>query len=161
MEKHTWLRGQIFILLSFGSALSLLVFAIFFNGYATANMQSSTIPELNIEIQNETISHDVVPNITNPLSDISSSFDFDSDDSYQRFLTNDRPFKDLNYVPSDLAPINSNFTSNDARKFKLRQEAGDMFADMAWHFWNEFRGDRLTIFSAYRSKSYQDGLIKK
>lgn len=138
-----------------------MVFAIFFNGYVTANIQSSTIPELNIEMQNETISHDVVPNITNPLSDIGASFDFDSDDSYQRFLTNDRPFKDLDYVPADLAPINSNFTSNDARKFKLRQEAGDMFADMAWHFWNEFKGDRLTIFSAYRSKSYQDGLIKK
>ena len=138
MEKHTWSRSQIFILLSFGSALSLLVFAIFFNGYVTANTQSSTIPELNVEIQNETISHDVVPNVVNPLSIITSSYDFDSDDSFQRFLTTSRPFKDINYVPSDLAPINSNFTSNDARKFKLRQKAGDEFADMAWHFRNEF-----------------------
>jgi hypothetical protein len=116
-----------------------MIFSVFFNGYATANMQSSNISELNIEIQNETISHDVVPNITNPLSDISSSFDFDTDDSYQRYLTNDRPFKDLNYVPADLAPINSNFTSNDARKFKLRQKAGDSFADMAWHFQDYFK----------------------
>jgi hypothetical protein len=139
MEKHMWSRSQLFILSLFGSALSLLVFAIFFNGYATANTQSSAIPELNTEIQNETIAHDVVPNITNPLSAIRASFDFDSDASYQRFLTNDRPFHDVNYEPSDLAPINSNFTSNDARKFTLRKEAGDMFADMAWHFWHEFK----------------------
>jgi LAS superfamily LD-carboxypeptidase LdcB len=32
---------------------------------------------------------------------------------------------------------------------------------MAWHFQDYFKWDRLTIFSAYRSKSYQDSLIKR
>ena len=84
----------------------------------------------------------------------------ESDDSLQRFLDTNHPFHQLTYVPVDLTPINSNFTANDARKFKLRQEAGDQFADMAWHFWNTFSGDRLANFSAYRSKSYQDSLLR-
>jgi len=136
-----------------------MVFSVFFDGYATANTQTSD-QELNIEVQNEVMTSTVVPNVTNPLSNITSSFDFSSDDSYQRFLDNTHPFNNVNYVPADLAPINSNFTANDARKFKLRQIAGDAFADMAWHFQDYFKGDRLAVFSAYRSKSYQDGLIK-
>jgi LAS superfamily LD-carboxypeptidase LdcB len=162
MARNTWSRSQIFAFLWLSSALCLMVFSIFLNGYATANTLNSTTPELTVELQNELSAYDVVPDIANPLLvAASSSYDFDTDDSYQRFLTNSRPFKNLNYVPADLAPINSNFTANDARHFKLRQVAGDAFADMAWHFRDDFKGDRLTIFSAYRSKSYQDGLIKK
>jgi LAS superfamily LD-carboxypeptidase LdcB len=32
---------------------------------------------------------------------------------------------------------------------------------MAWHFWNAFSWDRLLIVSAYRSKGFQDYLIKQ
>ena len=78
-------------------------------------------------------------------------FDFASDDSYQRYLDNQHPFVDLDYVPGDLELINSDFTANDASRFELRQKAGEMFADMAWHFWHDFSGDRLSITSAYRS----------
>lgn len=161
MVKHTRSRHQLYVSLGFGVVLCIMVFSIFFNGYASARWQNADEQELITEIQNEIATYDVVPNVTNPLSSVTSSFDFESDDSYQRFLATDHPFNDINYVPADLAPINSNFTSNDARKFKLRQKAGDMFADMARHFQDDFKGDRLTIFSAYRSKSYQDGLIRK
>lgn len=116
----------------------MMVFSIFLNGYVAANTTNATDSELATEIQNELATYEIIPNVTNPLSTVTASYDFDSDDSFQRFLTTSRPFKDINYVPSDLAPINSNFTSNDARKFKLRQKAGDEFADMAWHFRNEF-----------------------
>ena len=120
-----------------------MVFSIFLNGYVTANSNANAVdsntPELNVELQNEVTPYDVVPSLTHPLLSATASFDFDSDDSYQRFLDNAHPFKDINYVPADLAPINSNFTSNDARKFKLRQKAGDMFADMAWHFQDYFK----------------------
>lgn len=80
------------------------------------------------------------------------SFDFDSDDSYQKFLHDDHPFTHRAYVPSDLAPIDSNFTANNSKAFMLRKEAGIQFADMAWHFWDAFSGDRLFITSTYRSK---------
>ncbi|MEI6672779.1 MAG: hypothetical protein WCL02_05645 [bacterium] len=66
-------------------------------------------------------------------------FDFVHDDSFQKYLNTDHPFDDILYVPSDLVPINSNFTANAARKFLLRQEAGDMFADMAWYFRDAFK----------------------
>lgn len=160
MARHHWSRTQLFAFLWLSSALCLMVFSIFFNGYVTASAVVSNTPELTVELQNEVTPYDVVPNLTHPLLSVTSSFDFDSDDSYQRFLNNDRPFKDLTYVPVDLAPINSNFTANNARKFQLRQVAGDAFADMAWHFRDEFKWDRLLIFSAYRSKAYQDGLLK-
>ncbi|MEI7563298.1 MAG: hypothetical protein WCJ39_06695 [bacterium] len=102
----------------------------------------------------------LVPSFVQPIGALRTR-DFDSDDSLQKYLSEKTPFHTLNYEPSDLASINSNFTANDARHFKLRQEAGDMFADLAWHFWDHFKGDRLAIVSAYRSKTYQDTLVKR
>jgi len=90
-----------------------------------------------------------------------ASFDFDNDDSLQKFLSTYHPFLDTSYVPADLLPITSSFTANDVRKFKLREEAGIAFADMAWHFRDAFDGDKLAVTSAYRSKWYQDYLVKQ
>ena len=131
------------------------------DGYANVHAASTEPQEITLEVQSEMQPQNVIPNVINPLFQTASSYDFTSDDSYQRYLSNETPFNDLDYVPVDLAPINSNFTANNAKKFQLRQVAGDAFADMAWHFRNEFKGDRLSVFSAYRSKSYQDELIKK
>ena len=88
-------------------------------------------------------------------------FDFDDDASLQKYLNADHPFLDSSYVPSDLVPIDSNFTANVSKTFKLRQEAALAFADMAWHFRDAFSGDRLYISSAYRSAWFQDFLIKQ
>jgi hypothetical protein len=65
-------------------------------------------------------------------------FDFDSDDSFQKYLDADRPFLDTSYIPNDLVNIESDFTANNSRAFKLRQEAATQFADMARHFRNTF-----------------------
>lgn len=102
----------------------------------------------------------LVPSYAQPIAALNSR-DFDSDDSLQRYLNPDRPFHDLEYVPVDLTPIPSNFTANAARKFLLRKEAGEEFADMARHFWDHFHGDRLALISTYRSKAYQDTLIRR
>ena len=37
------------------------------------------------------------------------------------------PFVDVDYVPSDLSSIDSAFTANSSKAFKLRQEAGVQF----------------------------------
>lgn len=88
-------------------------------------------------------------------------WDTSSDDSFQKFIDKSHPFLDQGYVPQDLEPINSDFTSNKARKYQLRKEAWDAFADMAWHFWDDsWRKKRLTINTAYRSYSYQKHLIE-
>ncbi len=87
------------------------------------------------------------------------TFDLVSDTSLQRFLSDEVPFTDPKYIPEDLAPIESDFTSNNAKKFQLRKEAGTAFADMARHFWNSFQGKKkLTITSAYRSFGHQEYL---
>ena len=115
-----------------------MIFFIFSNGYATADIENPNSPELNIELQNETIPHTIVTEVTKPLF-VNSEFNLESDDSFQRYLSNSHPFDNLNYVPADLAPINSNFTANNARNFQLRKTAGDSFADMAWHFRDYFK----------------------
>jgi len=88
-------------------------------------------------------------------------FDFETDDSLQKYLSDEHPFFDASYVPIDLLPIDSNFTANNAKAFKLREEAGIQFADMARHFRNTFSGDRLRVASAYRSSWLQWYLIKQ
>lgn len=88
------------------------------------------------------------------------SYDLTSDTSFQKYLSDTAPFANKKYVPSDLLPINSSFTANDPSKFKLREEAGIQFADLAWHFWKEFDGDKLVIVSAYRSSDFQKYLLR-
>lgn len=151
MQKTLWSHYSLSVFFGFLFALSLIIFSVFMDGYAQARGEGE---------ESWPVIYAMVLNFSKIMYDRSPSFDMSSDDSFQRYLSNDTPFDDLNYVPSDLEPINSNFTANDARKFKLRKEAGDMFADMARHFRHEFSGDRLAIFSAYRSKSYQDSLLR-
>lgn len=59
----------------------------------------------------------------NEKEDQFSGFDLVSDTSLQRFLSDNHPFSDPQYIPEDLAPIESDFTTNAARKFQLRKEA--------------------------------------
>lgn len=90
-----------------------------------------------------------------------SVYDFSSDDSLQRYLSADTPFSDVNYAPADLVSIDSAFTANNSKSFQLRQESAIQFADMAWHFRNDFDGDKLWISSAYRSNDFQEYMLKK
>lgn len=101
----------------------------------------------------------IVPSFWLPHS--APGFDFESDDSLQKFLSVDHPFNDTSYVPSDLVSIDSDFTANASKAFKLRQEAAIRFADMARAFRHAFSWDRLFISSAYRSRGFQDYLIKQ
>lgn len=89
-----------------------------------------------------------------------NSYNLISDHSFEKFLDNKHPFSNKKYKPIDLQTINSDFTFNDARKFQLRKKASEQFADMAWHFWNENRGKRFSINSAYRSYAFQEFLRK-
>ena len=151
---------QIYISWWFALSLVVMTCLIFLDGYAHAHLASTDLWGVPTGGQNQILSHQIIPDPTDPLSAIHPTFDFTSDDSFQRYLDPSHPFQNINYVPADLAPINSNFTANDARKFELRQEAGDSFADMAWHFRDHFGGDRLSITSAYRSESFQKSLLK-
>ena len=91
---------------------------------------------------------------------IQPTYDFDEDDSFQKYLGNGQLLNNNEYVPEDLVPIDSNFTANASKRFSLRQEAATQFADMAWYFWNHFNA-KLMISSAYRSSTFQQSLLKK
>ena len=116
------------------------------------------VSDIHTEIPSA-VDHHIVPAFG--LEHAVVGFDFDSDDSFQKYLDTEHPFNDSSYVPIDLIPIDSNFTANNSRAFKLRQEASLAFADMAWHFRDAFSWDRLYISSAYRSRGFQDYLIKQ
>jgi LAS superfamily LD-carboxypeptidase LdcB len=83
-----------------------------------------------------------------------------NDDSYEKYLSADTPFENIEYIPSDLLPVNSSFTANYSKRYYLREEAGIQFANMAWNFWHDFDGDKIWLASAYRSKTSQATLIK-
>ena len=83
------------------------------------------------------------------------------DDSFQKFLDKDHFFSKIDYGPSDLKAIESDFTANNSRKFLLREEAWKAFADMAWNFQNDFNWKKkLSINTAYRSYQLQKYLMK-
>ncbi|MFA7298843.1 MAG: D-alanyl-D-alanine carboxypeptidase family protein [Candidatus Absconditabacterales bacterium] len=114
---------------------------------------------VDTSVRESTADYSVLPNFGFQHS--SPEFDFDTDTSFQKYLNSDHPFDDSTYTPTDLLPIDSNFTANNSKAFKLRAEAGTQFADMARHFRNAFSGDRLYISSAYRSSGLQGYLIKQ
>lgn len=148
-------RAKILLLTSFFT----FTFAIMF--FALVQVYAGTTPlplasETNTDVQSP-VEHEIVPNFG--VKNV--GFDFDSDDSFQKYLATDHPFNDSSYIPTDLIPIDSNFTANNSKAFKLRQEASIQFADMAWHFRNAFSGDRLFISSAYRSRGLQDYIVKQ
>ncbi|MFA5747988.1 MAG: D-alanyl-D-alanine carboxypeptidase family protein [Candidatus Absconditabacterales bacterium] len=146
---------------------------VFFQGQVSASkediknvLEYKLDCQLQKEIINESLSqNDLLNNIFLPSYDNQfkkkSEFDLESDSSIQKYLSKKTPFNNQDYVPEDLTSINSNFTFNDSSKFFLRQEAGIQFADLAWHFWNEFKGDKLYIVSAYRSREFQNYLLQK
>lgn len=115
----------------------------------------------SIVVIGSAVQYEIVPSFGIKIHESGPKFDFESDDSLQKFLHDDHPFNDSAYIPTDLLPITSNFTANASKAFKLREEAGVQFADMAWHFWNAFSGDRLYIVSAYRGSSFQAFLIRQ
>lgn len=88
-------------------------------------------------------------------------YDLLTDSSFQRYIGNWQKLDDIHYIPQDLVSIESDFTANSSRRFSLRKEAADQFADLAWHFWHDFDGDRLYITSAYRSASFQTALLNR
>lgn len=156
-------RAKIALLTSFFTFAFAMLFLALVQNYAQASTSSlaslsslSTVYTADIE---SPMQHTIVPNFW--LEEQAVSFDFTSDDSFQKYLHTDHPFTDTSYVPTDLIPIDSNFTANNSRAFKLRQEASIQFADMAWHFRNTFSGDKLYITSAYRSRGFQDYLIRQ
>lgn len=120
---------------------------------------SSSVSSVYTGDSKSLIHYDIVPDFW--LREQVVSFDFDSDASFQKFLHTDHAFTDTSYVPGDLVPIHSNFTANNSKIFMLREEAAIQFADMAWHFRNAFSGDRLYVTSAYRSRGFQDYLVKQ
>ena len=156
-------RAKIVLLTSFFTFTFALMFFALVQNYAHAGVTSlvtdhsgGTVATTGIQ---SSIDHEIVPSFGVHHQEV--SFDFDRDDSFQKYLSPDHPLHDTDYVPTDLVPIDSNFTANDSRSFKLRQEASIYFADMAWHFRHAFSGDRLYISSAYRSIWLQDYLIKQ
>jgi len=140
----------------------LIVGATFFvisENYAVAHGQSIIMASNNVLEKNGVrASSNILLETNDKLMGL--IFDLESDSSLQKYLSSQTPFDDLNYKPSDIAKINSDFTANNSKKFMLRQEAWIQFADMAWNFRNENNGDRFWITSAYRSKWFQDLMIK-
>lgn len=89
------------------------------------------------------------------------TYDTKNDNSIQKYLGKWIYLSDLNYIPQDLVSIDSDFTANNARKFIMKKEAAQHFADLAWHFWSYHKWDKLFITSAYRSATFQKSLLKK
>jgi hypothetical protein len=153
-------RAKLVLLTSFFTFAFAMLFLALVQNYAHA--WSTLLTSLPLVVSDDIqspVEHEIVPSFW--VEQQIRAFDFDSDDSLQKYLYTNHPFSDTSYVPSDLIDIASNFTANNSRAFKLRQEASVEFADMAWHFRDAFSGDRLYISSAYRSRGFQDYLIKQ
>lgn len=116
----------------------------------------------DVDIENINLKNSFQQLIVDSKKKFDNTFDIEKDWSIQRYLDDNNPFLDTNYVPSDLQAIESHFTYNKSKQFKLRSSAAIAFADMAWWFWDHFdRKAKFFIVSAYRSFWHQKYLNNK
>jgi len=157
-------RIRIVLLTSFFTFAFSMLFLLLLENYVSAEdvQDVSAISDSSVDFSlwSSVSTYEIVPNFFK-IQESAPQFDFETDDSLQKFLHDDYPFNDKYYVPVDLVPIDSNFTANNSKSFKLREEASIQFADMAWHFRDAFGGDKLYIASAYRSSAFQAFMIRQ
>lgn len=127
--------------------------------YNQANAQKYEFRNEKVDISKLSIIQNFDNLVLESQKKFDNTFDIKNDGSIQRYLSDDNPFKNTWYVPSDLQSINSHFTYNKASQFKLRSSAAIAFADMAWWFWDHFdKKSKFYIASAYRSFGSQKNL---
>lgn len=82
------------------------------------------------------------------------SYDFKTDSSITKYVNNIISFDELNYNPSDLEYIKSEFITDSWRWMKLRKEANESLQKLAKEFYAKF-SKKLLIVSSFRSYTYQ------
>jgi D-alanyl-D-alanine carboxypeptidase len=113
------------------------------------------------EIPAQKVQLSTIATWTENTGNIQATFDFQNDDSFQKYLGTSATLIDPNYKPADLGAIDSDFTANNSKRYSLRAEAAIQFADMARHFRKENKWSKIRINSAYRSSDFQESLLKR
>lgn len=86
-------------------------------------------------------------------------YDYNTDDSIQRYVSRQIPLNNIEYQPTDLVPISKKWLILANPSMQLRAPAQTKLNDMAAEFYEIF-GDKLVIVSAYRSYAYQKKVKK-
>ena len=96
------------------------------------------------------------------LSTFLSTIDYSklTDNDIQKFVGVNKPFKNVNYEPSDLVSLQWRSHISAQTRHTLRKEAADNLEKMANAFYETF-GTNIVIASAYRSYSYQKNSISE
>lgn len=93
-------------------------------------------------------------NISPDFLENSFLYDFESDDSYQKFVNPEVSFQDISYIPEDLEKISGEFIIDSKWNQTLRKETVENLHLLWEAFFQEF-SQKLVVVSAYRSYSYQ------
>ena len=88
-----------------------------------------------------------------------TEYDYDTDDSLQKYVSRISTLHNIQYTPNDLVTISNKRLVLASPSMKLRAIAHTKLNDLAQEFYQIF-GDKLVIVSAYRSYEYQKKLKK-
>ena len=83
-----------------------------------------------------------------------SEFDFESDNSYQKYVDPQISFTEKSYIPKDLRTLSSNFIIDTRGDLQLRDTAAKYFEKLAEAFYKDM-GEKIVIVSSYRSYERQ------
>jgi len=81
-------------------------------------------------------------------------FDFESDNSIQKYVSDKIHYNNLSYIPQDLVALKWEFIIDTKWNQILRKEAIQNLDKLSKDFYNDFKV-KLKIVSAYRSYTYQ------
>ncbi|PZM86561.1 hypothetical protein DLH72_00635 [Candidatus Gracilibacteria bacterium] len=167
-------KKNIYIVLAFILGISLSFSAGYYFGIKkgtslTINYLDTIEKKLNFEDPLKTLNSGVVQdigtkeNLTGTIEkqkEFLGIFDFESDDSLQKFVTSTKSFNDKGYIPKNLEKISSEFILDlKGGSQTLRKEANEALQKMGEKFFED-KKDKIKVVSAYRSYNYQVGIKK-
>ena len=87
-------------------------------------------------------------------SDILWDFDFESDDSYHKYVDPDIPFQELWYIPPDLRSLSLTYITDTRGDLRLRESAATALEELAEYFYSDI-WEKVVVVSSYRSYERQ------
>ncbi|MDD5770079.1 MAG: M15 family metallopeptidase [Candidatus Gracilibacteria bacterium] len=131
--------------------LSFLLFSCSKNQVIEKNIQQTNISNSGILLEKS---------ISSNTGNIIKENKLNNDVSITKYINNKIHFTKINYIPSDLVSIKSEFIIDAKGNQILRQESNNHLQKLAKDFFKEFKV-KLKIVSAYRSYNYQLGIKQR
>lgn len=143
----------------------IILWILFYQNIAYAQTtNNSPIPE-NHKTKYLSISNAIFANceefLKSQISTKENNFDLHTDNSIQRYISDDHKLEDRNYKPTDLVPLDTTYIITKDLDAQIRYNANNALVALSKEFMEHFDWDKIYLFSSFRSAWHQSYLLQQ